>query len=454
MASLSKDKKKLSAEIVFVIGFATVILIGAILLSLPISGANHKSIGVFNAIFTSTSCVCVTGLVVLDTATAFSFFGKIVIICLIQVGGLGFMVFGTLIILALRKRISLKNRILIKDSFNVDGISGVIRLTKRVIQIALSIELLCALILSIRFIPKYGLLRGAGFSFFHAISAFCNAGFDLFGNFKSIVAFNKDPLVTLTIAFTIIIGGTGFIVINDLIEKKFCFKKLTLHTKIVLLIQSILLISGTVFFLITEYDNALLWSNKENFFIKLMNSFFQSTAVRTAGFSTLNQSNLTGVGKFVSIILMFIGASPTSTGGGIKTTTFFIVILQTINYIKNREENVIFGRSIPRIQAQKAFAVTIVSLSIVFLFTGLMMYFQRHVNVQFIDIAFEVVSALATVGNSSVGTNNLLRISQALIIFTMFLGRVGPITMLFALTPKTTVPQNKILYPDERIIIG
>lgn len=443
---------KLKAEQLLIYGFSVLILLGTILLSLPISSSSEHSIGAFNALFTATSATCVTGLIVLDTMTSFSLFGKIIILLLIQIGGLGFMMFGTIIMVVLGRRISIKNRMLIRDTINNTGLSGVIRLSLWFFILSLIIEFLGAIILSIRFIPQFGLIKGFGFSIFHSVSAFCNAGFDLMGNFASLENYSGDWIILLTISFLIICGGLGFTVIINIVSNGFKFKKLNLHSKIVIIATIILLVFGTAFVFFTDFigENVLI-ENTDN---RLLNSFFQSTVLRTAGFSSVNQGNLSNAGKLMSIILMFIGASPASTGGGVKTTTISILILEMINVVRGNDEINILNKKLPRELLSRALTIIIISVTVIVAGLTMISVFEKNTDKQFIDLFFEVISAFATVGLSSAGTPTLTIQSQATLIPIMFLGRVGPLTIAVALASHSKNKKNKFHYPEERIMIG
>ncbi len=446
--------KPISADKMLVAGFAFIIFLGALLLSLPQSSSTGESVGFLNALFTSTSATCVTGLITVDTGTAFSTLGHVIIITLIQIGGLGFMIFATLILIALGKRISLKNRMLLRDTFNIDSLTGVVKLSLKVVIIALSFELIGAILLSIRFVPMFGLKQGIAFGLFHSISAFCNAGFDLFGNYESLTNFSNDPLVLLTISFLIIFGGLGFLVISDLINNKLKFKKLRLHSKIVIVATVFLLLFGTAIFYITEIDNTPLWAKtNDNFFNRSVNTFFQSTTLRTAGYASLDQAHLTNAGKLISVILMFIGASPTSTGGGVKTSTTFILMLEMWYIIRGYDDVKIFDKTVNTKQLNRSSAIVLIYLLLLLFSSFLISIFERHTGKQLIDIMFEAVSAMATVGVTSVGTASFSVPSQITLIILMYLGRVGPLTLAVALASKQNA-KSKIQYPEERILIG
>ena len=448
------SKRSIRPERVLAMGFLCLIIIGSILLSLPISAVGRHSIGLHNAFFTATSAVCVTGLVVLDTGTAFTFFGRMVILILIQIGGLGLMIFATLVMIALGRRISLRNRVLIRESMNTTGLSGLIRLIKWFSLMAGMIELAGAVILSIRFIPIYGMAKGIENSVFHSVSAFCNAGFDLFGGFKSITKFSNDPIVVLTMAVLTILGGLGFFVLMEIYQNKLHFTKFSLHTKLVLVITSTLLVLGVIFTVSFEWSNPATLGDMP-FFQKLLNGFFQSVTLRTAGFSTIDQAALTDSSKLIGILFMFIGASPASTGGGVKTTTIGALVLLVFSIVRANDAVVVFGKQIPINVFKRALTIVLISLFIVIVCSCALSLAERDSGMTMIDLMFESTSAFATVGLSTVSTPNLSRFSQMLLIPVMFFGRVGPLTMAFALANKLEHnAKNRLHFPEDRPMIG
>lgn len=437
--------KRLNPPQILALGFGILILIGAILLNLPMSSKSGESIGFINALFTSSSCVCVTGLVVVNTAEHWTTFGHLVIISLIQMGGLGFMTMATVVALFLGKKITLKERLVIKEQLNQDSMSGLVKLTKYVIYATLSVELLGALILSTRLIPIYGFKTGVWYSIFHAISAFCNAGFDLFGD--SLAPYVGDVVLNLTISGLIIIGGLGFSVYIDISRKK-SFKKLNLHSKLVILISLSLLILGTISIFLIEYNNPGTFKYltlKE----KTLAAFFQSVITRTAGFYSVPLSKLHESTVFIMIILMFIGGSPGSTGGGIKTTTFGVLFLTTISVIKGNEDVVVFKKTVSTEIIHRALAIVSISMALI-LIVSLVLTLTEEAN--FIDILFESTSAFATVGVSRDLSPNLSNVGKILISLTMYSGRVGPLTMALAFASKRKGTNYK--YSEGNILVG
>ncbi len=447
-------RKTMRPEQVLALGFAVLILLGASVLSLPIASADGKSIGIFEGLFTATSAVCVTGLVVVDTGTAFSLFGQIVILLLLQIGGLGFMVLATLVMVMLGRRITLWDRILIRESMNTSTLSGMVRLSMWYGALALLFELAGALVLSIRFIPMYGLGKGIYFSLFHAVSAFCNAGFDLFGNYQSITNFSSDPLVVLTISTLIITGGMGFAVLFEVIKNRKDLSALTLHAKLVMTITAGLLVSGTIFFLLVEWQNPATLASGMTVPEKVLNSWFQSVTLRTAGFNTIDQASMTQTSKLMSVILMFIGASPASTGGGVKTTTMSVLLLIVINTISGHEDVNVFGKRLPQDLLRRALAILFISLMILIVGTMALTLTESGNGYNFIDLLFEAASAFGTVGVSAIGTPNLVGMSRAVLILMMYFGRVGPLTIAMAIRAKQGNTANHLHYPEGRIMIG
>ncbi|MDQ8735844.1 TrkH family potassium uptake protein [Paenibacillus sp. LHD-38] len=439
---------------VLALGFASIIFLGAFLLTLPISSEDGSPTSFIDALFTATSATCVTGLVTVDSGTHWSTFGEIVIISLIQIGGLGFMTMGTLITLVFRRKISLKERLILQESLNQTSMEGIVRLIRKVLLYALIIESIGALLLSIRFAYDMPFGQALYYGIWHAISMFNNAGFDLFGPitgpFSSFTSYVSDPLVTFVVTSLIILGGIGFIVIADVLEfrKRTKHTKLSLHSKVVLSMSAALLIIGTIVIFIFEFSNPstlqpLDWGSK------LLASYFQSVAPRTAGPNSLDLTALRQATQFFIIILMFIGASPGSTGGGIKTTTFSILIGAMIAMVRGRNNISIYRYRLAQNRIYKAITLTIFA---VFLVVFVTMVLSTTEDAQFLKILFEVTSAFGTVGLSLGLTPELSVIGKIIIACMMFIGRLGPLTLAYALTPK----QEKELYkyPEGKIIIG
>ncbi|MBT2656201.1 Trk family potassium uptake protein [Bacillus sp. ISL-18] len=433
---------------ILVFGFASIIIIGAILLMLPAATTNGHGLSLVNAFFTATSATCVTGLVVVDTGTTFTIFGQIVILSLIQVGGLGFMTFATFFAFLLGKKISLKERILLQESLNNLSIEGIVRLAKRIIVFTSVIELTGALILAIRFSFDMPLKKAIYFGIFHSISNFNNAGFDLMGEFHSLTGYVDDPTVTLTVCLLIILGGIGFIVMNELYEYR-AIKRVSLHTKIVLITSAFLVIVGTVGIFLLEYSNHLTLKPL-TLTGKILGSLFQSVTARTAGANTLSIGDLTQSSLLLIILLMFIGASPGSTGGGIKTTTFTTLMGAVWSQIRGKEDVIFYRQRIEYETIYKALTVTFSGLFLVMFMTLVLTITEKGHD--FLAILFEVTSAFATVGLSMGLTPELSDIGKILIMLTMFAGRVGPLTIAFAVTMRRN--PDPFRYPKGKIMIG
>jgi len=445
---MQRKKFLLDPPKILVLGFASIIIIGALILTLPAATTNGHGLPFLNALFTATSATCVTGLVVVDTGTTFSVFGQVVILSMIQVGGLGFMTFATFFAFLLGKKISLKERILLQESLNNLSMEGIVRLAKRIIIFTAVIELLGALILSIRFSFDMPLKKAIYYGIFHSISNFNNAGFDLMGEFHSLTGYVDDPTVTLTVCLLIILGGIGFIVMNELYEYR-VIRRVSLHTKIVLLTSAILVIIGTIGIFFLEFSNQLTLKPL-TLSGKILGSLFQSVTARTAGANTLSIGDLTQSSLLLMILLMFIGASPGSTGGGIKTTTFTTLIGAVWSQIRGKEDVIFYRQRIEYETIYKALTVTISGLFLVMFMTLVLTITEKGHD--FLTILFEVTSAFATVGLSMGLTPELSHIGKVLIMLTMFAGRVGPLTIAFAVTMRRN--PDPFRYPKGKIMIG
>jgi trk system potassium uptake protein len=433
---------------IIVLGFGAIILIGALLLTMPISTVDGKGLSFLNGLFTATSATCVTGLVVVDTGTTFTMFGQLVILSLIQVGGLGFMTVATLFAFLLGKRISLKERILLQESLNNLSLEGIVRLAKRILIFTAVIEFAGAVLLATRFSFDMPLGKAIYYGIFHSISNFNNAGFDLMGEFRSFTGYVDDPTVSLTLCALITLGGLGFIVMNELFEFRQA-KRLSLHTKIVLMASSILVVGGTIAIFLLEYSNEKTLQPL-SFSGKILASLFQSITPRTAGSNTLNIPDLTQSTLLLIIILMFIGASPGSTGGGIKTTTFTTLLGAVWAQIRGKEDVIFYRQRIVYETIYKALTVTVSGLFLV-MFITMLLTITEH-GKDFLMILFEATSAFGTVGLSMGLTPELSPIGRCLIIFTMFAGRVGPLTIAFAVTMRRK--PDAFRYPKGKIMIG
>ncbi|MDR6998314.1 TrkH family potassium uptake protein [Neobacillus niacini] len=445
---MQRKKFYLDPPKILVLGFALIILIGALLLTMPISTTNGQGLSFLNALFTATSATCVTGLVVVDTGTTFTIFGQLVILSMIQIGGLGFMTFATLFAFLVGKRISLKERILLQESLNNLSMEGIVRLARRILIFTAVIELTGAIILTLRFSFDMPLGKAIYYGIFHSISNFNNAGFDLMGEFHSLTSYVEDPTVVLTICSLITLGGIGFIVMNELYEFRVS-KRLSLHTKVVLMTSLFLLAVGTIGIFSFEYTNEKTLKPL-TFLGKFLAALFQSVTPRTAGANTLNIGDLTQPSLFLIIILMFIGASPGSTGGGIKTTTFTTLIGAVWSQIRGKEDVIFYRQRIVYETIYKAITVAFSGLFLVVVITMLLTITESGKD--FLMILFEATSAFATVGLSMGLTPELSHVGKALIIFTMFAGRVGPLTIAFAVTMRRN--PDAFRYPKGKIMIG
>ncbi|QGP90865.1 Ktr system potassium uptake protein B [Neomoorella glycerini] len=423
-----------------------VIATGTLLLALPVASETGQPVKIVDALFTATSATCVTGLITVDTPTTYSLFGEIVIMALIQTGGLGFMTLSTLVALLLGKRITLKERLVMQEALNQLTVEGVVRLSRYVLFFTFLTEGLGALLLGLRFSRDMPPGQAFYFGVFHAVSAFCNAGFSLFS--ANLMDYRGDLLVNLVITALIILGGLGFSVVADVYTKR-SWQRLSLHSKIVIRTTMWLIIIGTLMFLALEYTNSKSLAPLP-LGEKVLASYFQAVTPRTAGFNTLNIGDLRPVTLLLIIILMFIGASPGSTGGGIKTSTFTTIAVAVWSIIQGKCDIEIFGRRLPRGTVLKALAVASVSLLLVVTVTGIMLVTEQE---EMEIILFEVVSAFGTVGLSAGLTPQLTVAGKLLITATMYSGRVGPLTLAFAIAQRLG-RQGIKHYPEEGVIIG
>ncbi len=446
---MRKILKKLTYTQIIVLSFLLVVLIGTAILCLPISSADGAFTPPIDAMFTATSATCVTGLIVYDTFTHWSLFGQIVILALIQIGGLGFLLFISIFSVFLKKKIGVYERRLLMQAEGNIRLSGAIVLLKRIVKGTFLFESVGAVILAFRFCPKMGLGEGMFNAIFHSVSAFCNAGFDLMGKYKqfsSLASYSKDPIVMLTIMSLIVIGGIGFLVWSDIITIKKNVKKYSLHTKIALSTTTVLLIFSAVFFFIVEYNGVLKDFSLTD---KILNACFLSVAPRTAGFNTVELAALKPASEVITDLLMLIGGSPGSTAGGLKTTTFAVLILSTFAAARHNTHPEIFKRRLPDDALKQATAiftiyvmVSLISIVIITLLEGC----------DITTAAFEVISAIGTVGATKGLTPTLNDISKLIIMGLMFGGRVGGLSLVLSLAEKKeNVPLDR---PSEKILIG
>ena len=445
-------RKSFNSTRFVVISFAVIILTGALLLMLPISSNSGTWTDFLTCLFTATSSTCVTGLILVDTAVHWSLFGQIVIIVMIQLGGLGFMTIFTLISLALRRRIGLSERLAMASTFNLNDMDGVVRVVRHAIIGTFTMEGIGALLLASRFIPDLGLAKGLWAGVFHGISAFCNAGFDVLGDkygaFTSIISYNDDPVVLLVTGALIVIGGLGFFVWEDIWVHR-SWKKFSLYTKMVLTMTAMLLVLGGLFFFIVEHDNPATLGDMP-FCQKGLNSLFQSITLRTAGFDSIGQGGLQDSSKALSVILMLVGGSSGSTAGGVKTGTVAVLLLAFRASLAGREQVTIRGRSISYRRVMDAMTLV---LMVVFLFLASSMVISTIEPFSYLDTAYEVASAMGTVGVTTGITPSLTAFSQSILIALMYLGRVG--IMSFSVAFLVNRQKNaKIKYPTVDIMIG
>jgi trk system potassium uptake protein TrkH len=448
---MKKRPKALSATKIIALVFAAIILTGALLLSLPAASRSGVSCGFRPALFTATSATCVTGLVLYDTWTQWSGFGQVVIISLIQIGGLGFMSAATLFVFFLRKRIGLKQRLVMAQALSVSDMDGIVQLQKTVLTGSFTIEAIGAVILTLRFWPEYGFLTALKWGVFHSISAFCNAGFDIFGCITpgvSLLEFNSDPVVLLTLGTLVVVGGLGFLVWEEMAEKK-RFRNFSVYTRLVLLTTLALLLAGWVLTCALEWNNPDTLGNM-GLRDKLVNGLFQSVTLRTAGFAAIDQALLTDGGKAVSIVLMLIGGSSGSTAGGLKTVTFIVLVLFIASRARGRGTVCVFKRTVP--QGQVLDAMTIAFIMVVLaMFGGI--FISATCPVSFTDALYESVSALATVGLTAGVTGSLTVPAQLLIILYMYFGRVGVLTISLGFLMGDRA-EERFRYAETNLLIG
>ena len=444
-------KLSLSPTRIIAMVFALIILLGTVLLMLPAASRDGASCGFLPALFTATSSTCVTGLVLFDTYTQWSGFGQTVIICLIEIGGLGFMSAASLFVFLLRRKVGLRQRMVMAQALSLNDMEGVVRLQKWVLCGSLGIQLLGALVLLLRFLPEYGFRQALIWGVFHAISAFCNAGFDIFGCLQpgaSLLMVNDDPVVLITLMVLITVGGLGFFVWEELARVR-SFRKFSVYTKLVLLTTLVLIITGAVLVLVLEWNNpdtlGAMTSGQ-----KVLNAFFQSVTLRTAGFASFDQACLTDAGKAVSMLLMLIGGSSGSTAGGLKTVTFIVLLLFVWERARGRNTVTIFKRTIPREKVMDA-------MTIAFIMVLLAMFGAVVISatspVDFTDALYESVSALATVGVTAGVTTSLSIPAKILMIVFMYFGRVGVLTISlgFLMSNKAT---ERFEYAQTNLLIG
>ena len=448
---MRKKRINLSATQIIALSFGTIILLGTLLLMLPIASRSGVSCGFLPALFTATSSTCVTGLVLFDTWTQWSGFGQGVILALIELGGLGFMSAASLVVFVLRRKVGLKQRMIMAQALSLNEMEGVVKLQKWVLVGSLSIQITGAVILFIRFLPEYGVRRAVWWGVFHAISGFCNAGFDVVGAVApgaNMILFNDDPVVCITLMALIVVGGLGFFVWEEIVRVH-SWRKFSVYTKLVLLTTLSLIVGGAALIAMLEWGNPNTlgaMSTPQ----KILNAFFQSVTVRTAGFSSVDQAALTDAGKGVSMLLMLIGGSSGSTAGGIKTVTMVVLVLFVFSRARGRHTVVAYRRTIPSDKVMDAMTIVaiVVGLS---LFGGV--FISATSPVSFTDGLYEAVSALATVGLTAGATGNLSIPAQILIIIYMYFGRVGVLTISLGFLMGDRA-QERFRYAHTNLLIG
>lgn len=452
---INKKIFTVSTTQIILLSFLITILLGSFLLSLPISSANGKPVAYIDALFTATTSTCVTGLVTLPTVSAWSVFGQVVILLLIQIGGLGVITIMSGLMLLLNRKMGIRDRLLIQDAFNLNTMSGLSKFIKNVLFGTLIIEGVGAVLYMLVFVPEFG-AKGIWISIFNSVSAFCNAGIDIIGE-NSLCNYAVNPLINIVTSALIILGGLGYIVWWDVLsviksrtpKNRKVFRHLTLHSKIAITVTSVLILGGALLIFVFEYANSLTIGNM-SLLDKIQVSLFQSVTTRTAGFASVPQENLTNASAAVSLLLMLIGGSPVGTAGGIKTVTIAVLFCSAFATIRNKNNAALFGRCISVNSIRKAIAVTVAFLTICFASAISLM---AAGNADALDVIYEAVSATATVGLSRNFTGSLNLLGKIIIIITMYFGRVGPISLAVALGSRRE-SQNVIAEPTEDISIG
>ena len=455
MAKLRKNKNKparLSPTQIIAVTFAAIIFLGTILLSLPIASRSGQSAGLLTALFTATSSTCVTGLILVDTWTQWSGFGQIVLLCLIEIGGLGFMSVASLVIFAFKKKVGLRQRMLMAQALSVNEMAGVVQLQKWVLLGSLTIQLTGALILIFRFLSlDWGLWQSVKWGVFHAISGFCNAGFDIVGNVApgaNMILFNQDPVVMITLMALIVLGGLGFFVWEEIATER-RFKKFSVYTKLVLITSAVLVLGGALLIAIVEWNNPGTLGPMDTPH-KILNAFFQAVTVRTAGFTGVDQAALTEGGKAISIVLMLIGGASGSTAGGLKMVTVLVLVLFVVARARGKSTVTVFKRTVPHEKIMDA--ATIVTLIVGLAMAGAILIVATG-PVSFTDALYETASALATVGLTTGITPSLSLAAKLVIIVFMYFGRVGILTLSLGFLMGNKA-ESRYHYASTNLLIG
>ena len=446
-------KLHLTSTQIIALAFAGIILLGTLLLALPAASRSGVSCGVLPALFTATSATCVTGLILFDTWSQWSGFGQTVILLMIEIGGLGFMAAASLVVFMLRKKVGLKQRMVMAQAMSLNDMQGVVKLQRVVIFGSLSVQLLGALVLMFRFLPEYGLRRAILWGVFHAVSGFCNAGFDIMGSIapgKSLIPFNRDPVVLITLMVLITIGGLGFFVWEELARVR-SLRKCSVYTKLVLIVTGMILLLGALMILILEWNNPATLGTMP-FGQKVLNAFFQVVTLRTAGFVSLDQAQLLDATKALSLVVMLIGGSSGSTAGGLKTVTFVVLVLYMWATARGKSTVHVFHRTIPKEKATDAMTIFFIMVALAF-FGGFFISATAPVPVSFTDGLFEAVSALATVGITTGITPVMGVPAKLLIIAFMYFGRVGVLTISLGFLMGNRA-EDRFKYADTNLLIG
>ena len=446
-------RKRFNPAKIMMLGYLAVVLIGTALLLMPVSHQSGEDVSVLTALFTATSAISVTGLVVVDTVQTWSIFGRIIILCLLQIGALGFMSFTVIFFFVMNRKIGLSHRLLIMQSIDLNDMQGVIRLIRHVLLGTFMFQTIGTIVLWIRFMPRYGIWNGLGMGVFHSVASFANAGFDLFGYeyaFSGLSSHTGDGFIVSVTMLLAFIGGLGFFVWEDILRSGFRFSKLHLHSKLVLSISFWLVLFGWIFFYMAERNNSYTIGDM-SLPDALLVSLFQSIMPRSAGFSVVSQSQLMGVTRMVIMLLMLIGGSAGSSAGGIKNVTAGMLFLSAVNFFKGKSRLAVFGRTIPASQIRSALAITVVVLFATMIGSVTISFIQP--DIPFSAVLFETISAIATCGLSYGITGSLAPVSQMIIILFMFCGRVGIITLgMTAFLRRDTIEKTK--YPDEWVMMG
>jgi len=452
---MQKAKTGLKPINVLPLGFIVVILTGTLLLMLPFARKSGPSLSFIDALFTATSATCVTGLVVVDTGTFFSTFGQVVILLLIQLGGLGLMTMSMILFTFTGRKISLHDRMSMAEGLGESRLQGVVRLARGALLVTGIFELTGAVLLSFRFIPQYGLVKGLWFSVFHSVSAFCNAGFDLIGGYRSFTGYSHDPYMMFVLMALIIGGGLGFAVILNMRHTR-DMRRLRLHSKLVLSGTVLLIVLGTLAFFWIEYDNPNTIGNM-SLFDKILNSMFQSVTLRTAGFNTIDQLTLHDASKGVGIMLMLVGGGPAGTAGGLKITTVLTLLLAARAYIRGQFETEAFGRTIPLEQVRRALTLTLLGVLFLFGMATMLSFSEQDMpagSLGLLNQLYESTSAFCTVGVSTGVTLATTHVTRVILILLMYAGRVGLLTVAMSLVESTSKKEPVLHYPQEDILIG